>query len=204
MGSLLNKKKNRKKINDKQKIQEEEKKEIKISINAIKLALLGDSAVGKSSIIQSFLNLEFAAEYITNIGAEKFERKLCLKNGKEVKLILFDTAGQERFRSIALKTAQSVHGVIIAFDVTDINSFNNLEGWLQEIKEKCSEGISIFLFANKVDIENSRKVSREEIEAFAKAKDLEYFEISARNKIGIDEGFSYIANKAYNKIMEIK
>ena len=202
MGSLLNKKKNRKKINDKPKIQEEEKKEIKISIKAIKLALLGDSAVGKSSIIQSFLNLEFAA--MTNIGDEKFERKLCLKNGKEVKLILFDTAGQERFRSIALKTAKSVHGVIIAFDVTDINSFNNLEGWLQEIKEKCSKGISIFLFANKVDIENGRKVSREEIEAFAKAKDLEYFEISARNKIGIDEGFSYIANKAYNKIMEIK
>ena len=202
MGSLLNKKKNRKKINDKPKIQEEEKKEIKISINAIKLALLGDSAVGKSSIIQSFLNLEFAA--MTNIGDEKFERKLCLKNGKEVKLILFDTAGQERFRSIALKTAKSVHGVIIAFDVTDINSFNNLEGWLQEIKEKCSKGISILLFANKVDIENRRKVSREEIEAFAKAKDLEYFEISARNKIGIDEGFSYIANKAYNKIMEIK
>ena len=165
---------------------------------------MGDSAVGKSSIIQSFLNLEFAAEYMTNIGAEKFERKLCLKNGKEVKLILFDTAGQERFRSIALKTAKSVHGVIIAFDVTDINSFNNLEGWLQEIKEKCSEGIGIFLFANKVDIENRRKVSREEIEAFAKAKDLEYFEISAKNKIGIDEGFSYIANKAYNKIMEIK
>ena len=202
MGSLLNKKKNRKKINDKPKIQEEEKKEIKISINAIKLALLGDSAVGKSSIIQSFLNLEFAA--MTNIGDEKFERKLCLKNGKEVKLILFDTAGQERFRSIALKTARSVHGVIIAFDVTNINSFNNLEGWLQEIKEKCSKGISILLFANKVDIENRRKVSREEIEAFAKAKDLEYFEISARNKIGIDEGFSYIANKAYNKIMEIK
>ena len=165
---------------------------------------MGDSAVGKSSIIQSFLNLEFAAEYMTNIGAEKFERKLFLKNGKEVKLILFDTAGQERFRSIALKTAKSVHGVIIAFDVTDINSFNNLEGWLQEIKEKCSEGISIFLFANKVDIENGRKVSREEIEAFAKAKDLEYFEISAKNKIGIDEGFSYIANKVYNKIMEIK
>ena len=204
MGSLLNKKKNRKKINDKPKIQEEEKKEIKISIKAIKLALLGDSAVGKSSIIQSFLNLEFAAEYITNIGAEKFERKLCLKNGKEIKLILFDTAGQERFRSIALKTAKSVHGVIIAFDVTDINSFNNLEGWLQEIKEKCSKRISIFLFANKVDIDDRREVSREEIEAFAKAKDLEYFEISAKNKIGIDEGFSYIANKAYNKIMEIK
>ena len=204
MGSLLNKKKNRKKINDKPKIQEEEKKEIKIDIKAIKLALLGDSAVGKTSIIQSFLNLEFAAEYMTNMWDEKFERKLCLKNVKEVKLILFDTAGQERFRSIALNTIKSVHGVIIAIDVTYRNSFNNLEGWLQEIKEKCSEGISIFLFANKVDIENGRKVSREEIEAFAKAKDLEYFEISARNKIGIDEGFSYIANKAYNKIMEIK
>ena len=155
MGSLLNKKKNRKKINDKPKIQEEEKKEIKIDIKAIKLALLGDSAVGKSSIIQSFLNLEFVAEYMTNFGNEKFERKLCLKNGKEVKLILFDTAGQERFRSIALNTIKSVHGVIIAFDVTDINSFNNLEGWLQKIKEKCSEGMSIFLFANKLYVSNS-------------------------------------------------
>ena len=150
MGSLLNKKKNRKKINDKPKIQEEEKKEIKISIKAIKLALLGDSAVGKTSIIQSFFFFFFSAEYMTNMWDEKFERKLCLKNGKEVKLILFDTAGQERFRSVALNTIKSVHGVIIAFDVTDIKSFNNLEGWLQEIKEKCSKRISIFLFDSSI------------------------------------------------------
>ena len=136
MGLLLSKKKNRKKMNDKPKIEEVNKKEIKINLNSIKLALLGDSAVGKSSICQSFLKLDYLDGCLVNMLPERIEKKISLNNGKEVKLILFDTAGQERFRSIAMNTARSVHGIIIVFDITSIDSFKNLYGWLENILDR--------------------------------------------------------------------
>ena len=126
-----------------------------------------------------------------------------LNNGKEIRLIIWDTVGQERFRSVAIKTANYVDGIIIVFDVIYRRSFDNLEGWFPEIKENCYKDPIIILFANKVDVgEDRRQVSREEIENFMKAKNLVYFEISAKNRTGIDDGISYIANKIYNKMME--
>ena len=202
MGLLLSKKKNRKKMNDKLKIEEVNKKKIKINLNSIKLALLGDSAVGKSSICQSFLKLDYLDDCLANILPEKIEKKISLNNGKEVKLILFDTAGQERFRSIAMNTARSVHGIIIVFDVTSITSFRNLGGWLENIEDRCGKDAIIALFGNKVDMVDRRVVSEEEIETYVKKKNLVYFEISARNNIGVDEGISYLANKIYNKIIK--
>ena len=170
MGSLLSKKKNRKKMNDKPKIEDVNKKEKKVTLNSIKLALLGDSAVGKSSICQSFLKLDYLDECSVNLGKEKIEKKISLNNGNEVKLMLIDTAGQERFRSMALNTAKSVQGIIIVFDVTSIDSFNNLEEWLQNIEEKCGKDAIIVLFGNKVDIVDRRKVSNVEIETYVKKK----------------------------------
>ena len=201
MGSLLNKKKNRKKIQDEQKSPEIEKKEIKITRNSIKLALLGESGVGKSSICTSILGYDLE-NYNDIIKSGKVEKKQLLNNGKEIRLIIWDTVGQERFRSVALKTANYVDGIIIVFDVIYRRSFDNLEGWFPEIKENCYKDPIIILFANKVDVgEDRRQVSREEIENFMKAKNLVYFEISAKNRTGIDDGISYIANKIYNKMM---
>ena len=202
MGSLFSKKKNRKKAKEKPKSQQIEKKEIKIPLNSIKLALLGASQVGKTSICYSFLGLDFG-EYNSTIGTEKMEKKQSLNNGKEVKLILWDTAGQERFRAMIFKTIKSVDGIIIVFDVTYRRSFKNLENWIPNIKENCDNDPVIILFGNKVDIgEDSWEVSREEILEYVEAKNLKYFEISAKDRIGIDEGVSYLANTIYNKRME--
>ena len=146
MGLLLSKKKNRKKMNDKLKIEEVNKKKIKINLNSIKLALLGDSSVGKSSICQSFLKLDYLDGCLVNMLPERIEKKISLNNGKEAKLILIDTAGQERFRSIAMNTARSVHGIIIVFDITSIDSFKNLYGWLENILDRCGKDANIVLF----------------------------------------------------------
>ena len=202
MVSLFSKIKKRKKTKEKPKSQQIEKKEIKIPLNSIKLALLGESQVGKTSICYSFLGLDFG-EYNSTIGTEKMEKKQSLNNGKEVKLILWDTAGQERFRAMVFKAVKSVDGIIIVFDVTNRSSFENLEDWIPNIKDNCDNDPVIILFGNKIDIgEYSRKVSREEIEKFVKVKKLKYFEISAKHRTGIDEGVSYLANTIYNKRME--
>ena len=199
MGSLFSKKKNRKKTKEKPKSPQIEEKEIKIHRNLIKLALLGDSAVGKSTICRSFLKIDYLDDY-SLIVQEKVEKNISLNNGKNVKLILWDTAGQERFRAAAFKTVKSVDGIIIVFDVTNRHSFDNLEKWLSDIKDNCYDP-AIILFGNKVDIgEDSWGVSREEIEKFVKVKKLKYFEISAKNRTGIDEGVSYLANTIYSKM----
>ena len=170
----------------------------KISVKAIKVALLGDSTVGKTAICNSLMNIEFSQDMLSTIGSDKLETKFPLKNGTEIKLILWDTAGQERFRSVALKAIKAVQGIVIVFDVTLKKSFQNIDLWLEEIKNNFNNP-SLVLFGNKVDMDKEKwEVTKEEAEQYAKKMNLQYFETSAKTKQGLDEGFSFIVNKAYD------
>ena len=175
--------------------------EKKIEIKAIRIGLLGDSKVGKSAICHSFMNLEFDfGSNLTTIGSDRFETKIQLKNKKEIKLILWDTAGQERFRSAAFKTIKSVHGIALVFDVTSKESFSNISLWLDDIKDNF-DNPCIVLFGNKIDIEKEKwEVTPEEIKKLVEEKKLTYFETSAKEKLGINEGFNHVANEAYVKL----
>ena len=175
-----------------------------IEIKAIKIGLLGDSKVGKSAICNTFTGVEFVAESITTIGSDKFEKKIKLRNNKEIKLCLWDTAGQERFRAAAFKTIKSVHGIALVFDVSSKESFNNINLWLNDIKDNF-EDPCLVLFGNKVDKPKEEwEITNEEIKAFVKQKNLTYFETSAKKNIGIDEGLAHIANDAYVKLSKKK
>lgn len=172
----------------------------KISVKAIKVALLGDSTVGKTAICNSLMNIEFSQDMLSTIGSDKLETKFPLKNGTEIKLILWDTAGQERFRSVALKAIKAVQGIVIVFDVTLKKSFQNIDLWLEEIKNNFNNP-SLVLFGNKVDMDKEKwEVTKEEAEQYAKKMNLQYFETSAKTKKGLNEGFSYIVNESYNKL----
>ena len=172
----------------------------KISVKAIKVALLGDSSVGKTAICNSLMNIEFSQDMLSTIGSDKLETKFPLKNGNEIKLILWDTAGQERFRSVALKAIKAVQGIVVVFDVTLRKSFENIDSWLEEIKNNFTNP-SLVLFGNKVDMDKEKwEVTKEEAEQYAKKMNLQYFETSAKTKKGLNEGFSYIVNESYNKI----
>ena len=175
--------------------------EKKIEIKAIRIGLLGDSKVGKSAICHSFMNLEFDfGSNLTTIGSDRFETKIQLKNKKEIKLILWDTDGQERFRSAAFKTIKSVHGIALVFDVTSKESFSNISLWLDDIKDNF-DNPCIVLFGNKIDIEKEKwEVTPEEIKKLVEEKKLTYFETSAKEKLGINEGFNHVANEAYVKL----
>ena len=168
-----------------------------INLSAIKIALLGDSSVGKTAICNSFMNLEFSQDMLSTIGQEKIERKYSLKNGKEIKLVIWDTAGQERFHSIAIKALKSAQGVIIVYDVTQKETFDHVNNWLETIKEEMPEP-NLILFGNKIDLEN-REVSFEDAEKYANKNNLKYFETSAKLNKGINEGFEYIINDSYKK-----
>jgi len=172
--------------------------EEKISLKVVKLALLGDSAVGKTALCHALLNLDFSEDALASIGIDRLETKYPLKNGKEIKLILWDTAGQERFRSMAKQTLRAVQGIVVVFDVTAKRTFENVNLWLEDIKE-CIDNPCLVLFGNKADMPNEKwEVTKEEAEQYAKKMNLQYFETSAKTKQGLDKGFSFIVNKAYD------
>ena len=172
----------------------------KIDLTVLKVGLLGDSMVGKTSICNSYMGLEFNQDMLSTIGIEKLDKKITLKNGKEIKLILWDTAGQERFRSAALKAVRSAQGVVLVFDVTKKETFDNISDWMTQIKDNFKNP-SVVLFGNKADIaEDKWEVKRDEIADFVKNNNFIYYETSAKTKKGLDEGFNFLANDIYEKL----
>ena len=131
----------------------------KIDLTVLKVGLLGDSMVGKTSICNSYMGLEFNQDMLSTIGIEKLDKKITLKSGKEIKLILWDTAGQERFRSAALKAVRSAQGVVLVFDVTKKETFENITDWMTQIKDNFKNP-SVVLFGNKSDIEEGSNISK--------------------------------------------
>ena len=173
--------------------------EKKVALKAIKIGLLGDSQVGKTAICNALIRAEFNPDAISTIGYVKLETKFTVKDGNEIKLILWDSAGQERFRSVALNALRAVRGIVIVFDVTKKETFNNVNIWLNEISDNFNNPCLV-LFGNKVDKDKKYwEVTEDEITKFAQDKNLVYFETSALTKKGIDEGFNYIVNEAYEK-----
>ena len=178
--------------------------EKKIKRKAIKIAMLGDSLVGKTSICTAFKDNIFTEEKMATIGEDKFETKIMLKNGEEIKLCIYDTAGQERFHAIAVKAIRMVQGVVVVFDVTSRQTFENVIKWLEEIENSFNK-VSMVLFGNKVDVEeNKRVISEQEAKKFAEEKKIPYFETSAKINKNIKEGFSKVVNDAYDMCEKIQ
>ena len=128
---------------------------------------------------------------------EKYDKKLVLNNNKEMKVVLWDTAGQERFKSIALGALRTAHGIILVFDVTKESSFENVNTWLEKIKE-ISANPCIVLFGNKADSPKEQwQVNLEEVKKFAESNKMKFFLTSAKTKEGLDDGLLHISNEAY-------
>ena len=184
------------------------KKGTGLNRKVLKLGIFGDSAVGKTCIVNSFLNMEFERDMIATIGTDKSEAKLKLNNGNDIKLFLWDSGGAERFQSVSLTNVERVQGGILVFDITLKKSFENLSIWLDSIYE-INPSFDLILFGNKADEDKSEwEVTNEEINKFIEEKKLKYFEVSAKNRIEINEGINYIVNelckeeeeeKEYNK-----
>ena len=167
-----------------------------IKLKKIKIGLLGDSCTGKSLICNTFSGIEFKEEMIC---VDRFEKIIKLENGEEIQLILWDNSGAERFRSIAFKSIKSVQGIALVFDITSKYSFNNLNQWLEDIKENFSNH-PLVLLGNKTDRKKCDwQVTQEDIDGFVKQNNIKYFAVSAKTNKGINESTNYLANFIYYK-----
>lgn len=132
-----------------------------ISDYLFKLLLIGDSGVGKSCLLLRFADDTYTESFISTIGVDFKIRTSNIEN-KTVKLQIWDTAGQERFRTITCSYYRGAHGIIIVYDCSDVESFENVKKWLSEIDRYASEGVSKLLVGNKCDLVAQRKVTYEQ------------------------------------------
>ena len=160
-----------------------------------KVLILGDSSVGKTCFLLKYTDKVFNEVYMSTIGLDYRLKTLTLKNGKKVKLQIWDTAGQDRFRTITKNYYKGANGIILIYDVTSTETYENVENWISQIKEEASPNVVIYLVGNKVDMEDKRKVTTEEGQKIADENNLPFIETSAKSDININETFDNLVEK---------
>jgi small GTP-binding protein len=151
----------------------------------VKLLMVGDSAAGKSSLLQRFVDKDFSNSFITTIGID-FKVKYMNYGNTKKKVLIWDTAGQERFRTISRSYFRGSQGILLVFDVTNRKSFDNISNWVFDIKNTTDNDPVIILVGNKCDLEDNRLISREEAEKKASDNNFPYFETSAKTGQNVD------------------
>jgi len=164
-----------------------------------KLLLIGDSGVGKSSLLLRFADNTFTESFISTIGVD-FKIRTLEIDGSTVKLQIWDTAGQERFRTITSSYYRGAHGIIVVYDVTNPETFNNVQKWLQEIERYACETVHKLLVGNKCDLVTERKVSADDAREFADQLNLVFLETSAKDSTNVEEAFSKMARSIKEKL----
>ncbi len=159
-----------------------------------KLILIGNSGVGKSCILQRYIRHSFEESYKCTIGVD-FLMKSVIINGITVKLQLWDTAGQEKYKSMVSSYYRGANVALIVFDLTSRPSFDALPLWIENFYKNGPEQKNIILIGNKKDLVDDRQVTQEEAEMFAETNNMIYFETSAKDGDNIDYVFNYAAEK---------
>lgn len=165
-----------------------------ISDFLFKLLLIGDSGVGKSCLLLRFADDTYTESYISTIGVD-FKIRTIELEGKMIKLQIWDTAGQERFRTITSSYYRGAHGIIVVYDVTDNESFNNVKQWLHEIDRYASENVNKLLVGNKSDLSSKRAVTFEQGKEFADSLGIEFVETSAKNATNVEKAFIQMSSQ---------
>ena len=167
----------------------------------ISCILIGDSEVGKTSFLNRYFNNRFGEEYLSTVGIDRETKNIRIKN-QTYRITIWDTAGQERFRSLSIKYYQNADSVLIFFDVTNRDSFENVNSWLKDVKEnaKFSE-IPVYLIGNKIDLPN-RVISQEEANKYCKSIGIQYFEISCKINLNISEVVNRLILDCYLTVSE--
>ncbi|KAG5592784.1 hypothetical protein H5410_043298 [Solanum commersonii] len=164
-----------------------------------KLLLIGDSGVGKSCLLLRFADDSYLESYISTIGVD-FKIRTVDQDGKTIKLQIWDTAGQERFRTITSSYYRGAHGIIVVYDVTDQESFNNVKQWLSEIDRYASDNVNKLLVGNKCDLTAQKVVSTETAQAFADEIGIPFMETSAKNATNVEHAFMAMAASIKNRM----
>ena len=169
-----------------------------------KILLLGDSTVGKTCFLLRYMDETFLDLHMATIGLDYRLKTMVLEDQKIVKVQLWDTAGQDKFRAITRNYYKGASGIILIYDVTNIKSYENIKKWINEIKEEISDKVSIILIGNKIDNINERKITKEQGEKLASDVNIPFFETSAKTGQGINESVFFLVKKIADNDPEIK
>jgi len=166
-----------------------------------KYIIVGDTAVGKSCLLLQFTDKRFQPVHDLTIGVEFGSRTLTIDDN-QVKLQIWDTAGQEKFRSITRSYYRGAAGALLVYDITRHETFEHLTTWLEDCRKYSNSNIVIMLIGNKCDLENKRQVTKEEGEAFAKEHSLLFLETSAKTAQNVEAAFINTAKTIYETTRE--
>uniref|UniRef100_A0A3Q3N3A3 Ras-related protein ORAB-1-like n=1 Tax=Mastacembelus armatus TaxID=205130 RepID=A0A3Q3N3A3_9TELE len=164
-----------------------------------KLLLIGDSGVGKSCLLVRFADDTYTESYISTIGVD-FKIRTIDMDGKTVKLQIWDTAGQERFRTITSSYYRGAHGIIIVYDVTEQESFNNVKQWLDEIDRYACEHVSTLLVGNKADLVSKKVVDAATAQDLASSLKIPFLETSAKSSDNVERAFLTMASEIHKRL----
>jgi Ras-related protein Rab-11A len=168
-----------------------------------KILIIGDTNVGKSNLLLRYVKNDFSVDMKSTVGVE-FGSKILKILGINIKAQIWDTAGQERYRSMTSSYFKGSKGVLIVYDITNQSSFESVDRWINEFRMKSDENSSIIIVGNKNDLEEERKVTKEEGEEKAKKFNLGFFETSAKDGKNVDDAFKCLFEKVVDNYIKKK
>ena len=168
----------------------------------LKIMVLGESMVGKTSLITRYTNDKFGGRYLCTVGID-FQKKKIEKNNKKVLLQIWDTAGQERFRNVTKNYFQTSQGFVLAYDINNKESFEKVQYWIEEIKSNSEENIKCILIGTKCDLDK-REVSEEEGKELGDKYGYQFLETSAKENININETFENLVSEIMSNFQDSK
>ena len=169
-------------------------------IEDIKVITLGNSEVGKSSFIIKYIDNSFTLYYTATLGIDFKQKKIKLKDGRDVRLRIFDTAGQERYKSVSASFIKKADGVILIYDIGEKDSFEAVDNWIKSIREIGKDKLPIILVGNKCDLsDDKRQVSLKEGQDKANEFNIPFYETSCKEGINIKEVFEKLIDDIIEK-----
>ena len=174
------------------------------NLESIKISCLGDSSVGKTYLTRKYIQDINLDSTLPTIGIEYLTTQKVLSNGKNYKIYIYDTVGQEKYKSLSLNSIRHCDGVILMYDITNRKTFDSISEWIKNIYEKKDEDYPLVLIGNKCDLEDERIISKEEgLEKAEKYKTI-YIETSAKEGINVAKAIEELLDKIIKKKEENK
>lgn len=165
-----------------------------------KMLIIGNSGVGKSCLLLRYAENSFNENFFNTIGVD-FKLKTVKHDNDVIKLQIWDTAGQERFRTLTASYYRGAQGIIIVYDVTDRETFDNVRTWITEIEKYSQAGVCKILVGNKCDMDDRRQVTYDEGKEFASQFGMPFLETSAKATQRVDEAFDTMTREIKEKMM---
>ena len=160
----------------------------------LKLLIVGGSGVGKTNFLNMFLNNKFNQNYFSSTGIDLQNKIMNIKN-KKVRIQIWDTAGQEKYKSITKNLFLKVMGALVLYDITNEESFTKLKEWVELIKEECGRHIKILIIGNKSDLESQRAIDKEDAMKYANEEKVQYIECSSKTGENVEKAIIMLSEK---------